>query len=173
MTRATASAPAFFIPGPPRPKGSWKALWNKHLGRCVLLSEMSAADKAWREQIVRSARAAAIERILDGPIYVEATFWFDRPKAADRVAIFRAKKPDLDKLLRALFDGLTGVAWTDDNQVSKVCAEKVYTTDRQPDSGASVRISALPLRESFLEELDGEEESGDTTKPTRHPRGDR
>jgi Holliday junction resolvase RusA-like endonuclease len=34
--------------------------------------------------------------------------------------------PDLDKLIRAVLDGLTGVAYKDDGQVVKITAVKIY-----------------------------------------------
>ena len=35
-------------------------------------------------------------------------------------------KPDLDKLIRAVLDGLTGVAYVDDAQVTLISASKSY-----------------------------------------------
>ena len=35
-------------------------------------------------------------------------------------------KPDLDKLIRAVLDGLTGVAYVDDSQVILIQATKTY-----------------------------------------------
>ena len=37
-----------------------------------------------------------------------------------------AKKPDLDNVLKIIMDGLTGVAFEDDNQICQVYMEKVY-----------------------------------------------
>jgi Holliday junction resolvase RusA-like endonuclease len=34
--------------------------------------------------------------------------------------------PDLDKLIRAILDALTGVVWRDDGQVVDIVASKVY-----------------------------------------------
>jgi Holliday junction resolvase RusA-like endonuclease len=34
--------------------------------------------------------------------------------------------PDLDKLVRAILDSLTGVVWRDDAQVVDIVARKVY-----------------------------------------------
>jgi Holliday junction resolvase RusA-like endonuclease len=34
--------------------------------------------------------------------------------------------PDLDKLIRAVLDGLTGVAYKDDGQVVRITAVKIY-----------------------------------------------
>lgn len=39
------------------------------------------------------------------------------------------KKPDTDNLLKAVLDGLNGIAWADDSQVIRVCASKEYSTE--------------------------------------------
>jgi Holliday junction resolvase RusA-like endonuclease len=59
--------------------------------------------------------------------------------------------PDLDKLLRALLDGIgqghdtgkvgDGLIWGDDSQVVEIIAKKFYADDRLP--GADIRI--IPL----------------------------
>lgn len=58
--------------------------------------------------------------------------------------------PDVDKLARALLDGLgqglngkvgDGVIYGDDSQVVELLARKFYADDRAP--GADIRISAL------------------------------
>lgn len=38
-----------------------------------------------------------------------------------------AKKPDLDNILKSVFDSLCGYAFEDDSQIVKIIAEKVYS----------------------------------------------
>lgn len=40
-----------------------------------------------------------------------------------------AKKPDLDNVLKCIFDSLNGAAFADDSQIVKVIAEKVYADE--------------------------------------------
>ena len=40
-----------------------------------------------------------------------------------------AKKPDLDNVLKCIFDALNGAAFEDDSQIVKVVAEKVYADE--------------------------------------------
>jgi hypothetical protein len=56
------------------------------------------------------------------------------------------KKPDVDKLLRALMDGLTRVVWHDDSQVIYVTVNKVYAWEGT--TGATINIDFLD--EEFL-----------------------
>lgn len=61
---------------------------------------------------------------LAGGVRVDLRFIIPRPKTVirDRPSV----KPDLDKLIRAVLDGLTGVAYADDAQVTAVQATKRY-----------------------------------------------
>jgi crossover junction endodeoxyribonuclease RusA len=68
---------------------------------------------------------APLER-FDGPVRVHLQFVMPRPKSTPKRSTPPAvKKPDLDKLQRAMFDaiGSAGV-WRDDSQVTDVVAGK-------------------------------------------------
>lgn len=51
--------------------------------------------------------------------------------------------PDLDKLVRAVGDGIgqSGLIWGDDSQVVEIIARKYYADDRE--SGAIIKITKL------------------------------
>ena len=49
--------------------------------------------------------------------------------------------PDLDKLIRAVLDGLTGVAYEDDGQVVQIEAQKLYGAS----VGAEIRLETLEI----------------------------
>ena len=51
------------------------------------------------------------------------------------------KRPDVDKLARALLDPLKGITWVDDSQVCFCTVNKVYAWDTTP--GATVVIDFL------------------------------
>lgn len=66
------------------------------------------------------------------PVSVNATFVFVRPKSvSERRRPYNTVKPDIDKLLRAVLDALTGVAYRDDAQVVSVSARKLYGDSEQ------------------------------------------
>lgn len=65
---------------------------------------------------------------------LEVTIWFTMPvpdswsKKNREAAVgeYHIKKPDIDNLVKGVFDSLNKIVWHDDNQVSKVSAIKIY-----------------------------------------------
>lgn len=124
------TAVKFFVPGIPAPQGS-----KRHLGGGVLV-ESSKRVKPWRTD-VRETALRHFTAPLTGPVDVHLHFTFPRPKShfgtgrnAGRVKqaapprYAHTQRPDLDKLIRAVLDALTGVAWRDDSQVVGLTATK-------------------------------------------------
>lgn len=110
--------------GEPIPQGSMRAVAR---GRIV---SDNARLRPWRDSVAWHVRDAMADTApLDGPLEVRATFVLPRPQSAPKRRWAPHKKPDLDKLLRALLDAATvGGAWVDDAQVVAVTARKVYST---------------------------------------------
>lgn len=103
----------FFVPGHPAPQGS-----KRHVGRGILI-ESSKAVGPWRERVALAAHNAMCGRsLLAGPITLTLQFVMRRPVSAPKRSTPPAtKRPDGDKLARAVFDALTGVIYQDDAQV--------------------------------------------------------
>jgi crossover junction endodeoxyribonuclease RusA len=117
MTGAASSAspttPAsvrFVVSGSPVPQGSMVALAN---GR--LRHQSSGALTAWRRAIGWTARTQMQTQPWSGPVQVTLTF---------TVRNDATRPPDLDKLIRAVLDALTGIVWDDDRQVVALTATK-------------------------------------------------
>lgn len=72
---------------------------------------------------MKDSGAAMFERKTGVRITVE--FHLARPKSAKKRA-YPTVKPDADKLVRGVLDGLTGVCFEDDAQVVRIEATKVY-----------------------------------------------
>jgi crossover junction endodeoxyribonuclease RusA len=109
----------FFVAGRPVPQGSLKFI-NGHA------IHMRAQDLAlWRADIARVAKSVIWERAVES-VEVHLTFTLLKPKTVKRTEPF--VRPDIDKLIRAVLDGLTGVAYDDDQQVTKITAIKKYGT---------------------------------------------
>ena len=72
---------------------------------------------------------------LDVPVRVDIYAQFPIPKSWSKKkkasATYVTKKPDIDNIIKSVFDGLNGVAWMDDAMVAYVVAEKQYT-DKMP-----------------------------------------
>jgi Holliday junction resolvase RusA-like endonuclease len=79
---------------------------------------------------------------LSGPVFLDVTAWFSRPKSEIRKikpmpAYPHAKKPDADNILKAIMDALNGYAWKDDAQVYSVRIDKFVSDGTQ---GGQVEI---------------------------------
>lgn len=86
--------------------------------------ESSKAVKPWRVDVAWAAREAFLTP-FDGPVRLELGFVMPRPKSAPKRSTPAAvKRPDLDKLVRAVMDAVTGVVVVDDSQVVHLVATK-------------------------------------------------
>jgi crossover junction endodeoxyribonuclease RusA len=115
-----------FVKGQPKPQGSMKAIPHKQTGRPVLV--YPAGVKPWRRLVEASVREAGVLYVAEGPVALELEFWLPRPisapKRAPRRTRLAAKRPDIDKLARAVLDALTGVLFRDDSQVTDLVTRK-------------------------------------------------
>ena len=108
---------SFFVKGRPVPQGSLKFIQGRPI-------HARATDLAiWRADIARNAELSGY-RPVDGAVKVTCEFIYMKPKTSTRSMPW--VKPDLDKLIRAVLDGLTGVAYADDCQVTIIQASKSY-----------------------------------------------
>jgi crossover junction endodeoxyribonuclease RusA len=124
----------FWVAGRPAPQGS-----KRHIGNGRMI-EMSKAVGPWREA-VRGEAQRRFAAPLDGPVRVIADFCFIRPKSGRRAE--PCVRPDLDKLLRAVLDGLAMAgAFADDGQVTEITARKRYA----PATGAWITVARAGAR---------------------------
>ena len=140
---------AFTVLGEAQPKGSTKTLPSgrvlgalrrgqtftirsvRDLLSAVITTSDNPALKSWQSRVAFAATTAlrGVQLELAGGVHVTADFYLPRPKAlAKSYQGPHLKKPDLDKLQRAVLDALTGVLYADDNQVAKLDGEKKYAS---------------------------------------------
>ena len=102
-----------FVPGRPAPQGS-KINYGK--GRLV---ESSKAVGPWRTQVAYNVAQAWMAPPLAGPVRLRLEFVMPRPSATPKRRTPPAiKKPDWDKISRAVCDALTTAGvYHDDSQV--------------------------------------------------------
>jgi len=107
----------FKVDGQPVPQGSMKVI-NGHV-----IHAKGSELAAWRSAIALRAREAGAKPHIE-PVEMEMIFTMMRPKTVNRPEPSVA--PDLDKLVRAVLDGLTAIAYRDDGQVVRLTAAKIY-----------------------------------------------
>lgn len=118
----------FTVYGIPQPKGSTRAFFRPGMARPVVTSD-NPRTKPWALLVSTVAQEhAGANPPIEGPVSVVLEFWLPRPKSLPKRVVAHTKKPDLDKLVRAVLDGLTGIVFYDDAQVVSVRASKGYTS---------------------------------------------
>lgn len=152
----------FFVEGEPRPQGSKTPVRR---GAKIILIEGTgstpARHKAWRNSVVEVSRELmereGVEE-LDCAVRVELRFKMPRPKSRHKLIRAVTVKPDIDKLVRAVLDGLTSsdkvgtLLLRDDSRVVELYAEKYYhPKDSDEPIGVEVAIFDISDRARFDE----------------------
>ena len=135
--------------GTAKPQGSKSGFVNKATGRAAIREGSSpkanVAWKAWRDAVAEGARHWQREHnapLLDEAIEVSVRFFLAKPKSAPRWMVWASKSDDIDKLVRAILDSLTGIVLVNDSRVVRLFAEKLYTLD-----APRAEITITPLGE--------------------------
>jgi len=132
------------------------AFYNPKMKRAIVTSANPNLKK-WRKIMsaaFESHRKATGHSTVKGPCVVSATFFMPRLKNHPRKGderFWKATKPDLDKLQRALHDSLeTAQVFETDSRVVVIQTQKRYAgvTDEP-----GVLVSVREIRESDLEEV--------------------
>jgi len=136
------TAVELFVPGRPAPQGS-----KRHVGNGILV-ESSKAVAPWRTTVAWHAAQTHTAAPLDGPLAVHIEFVMPRPAGCPkRTTPPAVKRPDIDKLARAVLDAITDVVVRDDSQIVDLHATKrLAALDEQP--GAHIRVAQWPEREA-------------------------
>jgi Holliday junction resolvase RusA-like endonuclease len=114
-----------FIPGNPVPQGRPRACIR---GKHASVYE-DAKSKDWKRTVRFLANVGLPDmwELIAGAINLQITFKLLRPKS---VSVKKRPepicRPDLDNLIKAVKDALTGVLWYDDSQIIELEAKKVY-----------------------------------------------
>lgn len=142
----------FTVHGKPAPKGSVRAFVPRRKDGSMVRradgapmvvknDDSGARGKAWSGDVAKACAEAMEEAerglVRDTPISVAVVFCVVRPKShfgsgrnsdvlKPSAPAYPAKRPDVDKWVRAVLDALTGTAWYDDGQVVELYATKVW-----------------------------------------------
>lgn len=142
----TALAPSalvceFEVEGDPVPQGSFisRTIGKPPNQRTFVVPANDNELRKWRKQVAAAARTSfVLADQVEGAVVLVADFTVERPKSVKRE--FPSVRPDLDKYVRAICDGITdSEVWKDDGQVVAIHASKVYAER----AGVRVRIHEL------------------------------
>jgi Holliday junction resolvase RusA-like endonuclease len=150
----------FFVEGEARPQGSKTPVRR---GTKIILIEGTGSNparhKAWRSNVADTTRAVMAEESieeLDCAARVELRFKMPRPKSRHKLIRAVTVKPDIDKLVRAVLDGLTSsdkvgtLILKDDSRVVELYAEKYYhPKDSDEPIGVEIAIFDISDRARF------------------------
>lgn len=125
-----------WIPGQPRPKGSMRAIPKRRKDGSLYtgVQNSNPETRVWQDLISWEAKAAMKGREpMPGPMIMSAMFYLKRRQAFDgQLVEEHTEVPDVDKLLRTVFDALTKIVYQDDCQVVTVVASKAYAGEKGP-----------------------------------------
>jgi Holliday junction resolvase RusA-like endonuclease len=126
---------SFSVTGNPASQGSHAIMQ----GRIVQVN--SSKHKAWRKAIAQAATEALPSdwTLIDDPCELVVNFYMPKPKTVTRP--LPSVSPDLDKLIRAVGDSLTGTVITDDSRIVRISARKLYAEGIEP--GATISVKTL------------------------------
>ncbi len=134
-----------FIAGEPVPQGSKRV--GRHGRHPVILDANDKKLKPWRQLIQAHLADTGINPTAE-PVHVACTFLLPCPKSLPKTSTpAHTKKPDLDKLIRAVLDSCTGLAFLDDSQVAKLEIRKAYARDDEHHPiapGVHLTVQELP-----------------------------
>ena len=121
----------FTVPGAPVGKGRGRIVRKgKHMG-------IASAEKtvSYEGLVAHTAQAAMAGRpLILGPCAVTLRMWlpiaasWSKTKQAEALAgkLLPAVKPDMDNVIKAIYDGMNGVVWRDDVQAVDLAVTKRY-----------------------------------------------
>jgi Holliday junction resolvase RusA-like endonuclease len=113
-------------------------------GKAIMFEQNSKYLRPFRKA-VKEATAAAVAAsgftaLPDMPLALTASFAIERP-ASTKYPLAPAGSPDLDKMLRAVMDGLSaGGAWADDARIVELHVAEGYAGDPGYMEASGVRL---------------------------------
>ena len=98
------------------------------------------------ENLVKLEASKYFNVPLAGPVSISIVFYLPRPqhliwKTKPMPAIYCDKRPDIDNLAKSVIDGMNGIAFKDDGQVSSLLLTKLYHAgDEGPRTEIEVKL---------------------------------
>lgn len=125
----------FQVIGNPAAQGS-----KRHVGKGIMV-ESSKQLGPWRDSVAWAAKEAMLKcswEMMTGPAVLVVSFHLRGPKKRKKDDVVPTRKPDLDKLTRAIGDALkTAGVYRDDSQIVCSLQAKHYATG---ETGAVITV---------------------------------
>ena len=130
--------------GEPSPEGSTRSFYIPKLNRTVTTHQNQSRLNSWRNRVATEAQNVLCEcdwtSDRTSAYTLDVDFVLPRPPSVPaHRRIHPTVKPDVDKLVRAINDALTGILFPDDCQVVSIRVTKNYEGGRRP--GAYIEVS--------------------------------
>lgn len=136
----------FFVPGKPQGKGRPRAVAR---GRFVRMYTPEKTVTYESTVALMAAQAMQGRPPSDKPALVSLDVglpvpesWSKKRKKSALDGAIRPKKPDLDNVIKAIFDAMNNIVWVDDVQVVYLISRKRYT--EIPGVDVEVSFTELP-----------------------------
>lgn len=107
--------------------------------------------KEWRGKVrSRAEKEANLKghETIDAPVRADVTFYMTKPKSKPDWKVYPDTKPDLDKLIRSIFDSISGKDGPiirEDSRIVEIAAKEFYAGPEGP--GVRIVIERLTERE--------------------------
>jgi len=113
----------FTVYGQPVPKARARTV---RLPNGTVKSYTPKKTANWEESIRIQSLDHRPEKLLDGPLELEATFYLLRPKSRPKKHMYPDTKPDLTNLCKSVSDALEGLIFTNDSRIVQKTLRKRY-----------------------------------------------
>jgi len=129
----------FIIKGNPKSKG--RPVFSTKGGKIRAYTSKKTSSF---ENLVKLRAQKVIEKPFKKGVGLSIKFYLSRPKrliwkTKPMPLIFCYRRPDIDNLVKAIVDGLNGIAFKDDAQIVKLYCEKYYHSgDGSPQTTISI-----------------------------------
>ena len=142
---------SFFVPGcpiaQPRIKARGVFAKGKVFAQVYEPGGKASPVRQWKSDIRAEAYKQMGGRLLFGPVCIAVEFYLPRPQRLMRSKdpagpIPHDVKPDIENVLKAFMDSLTGIVYTDDRQVASVLVQKFFA-GKTMAPGTKVTISQI------------------------------
>jgi len=144
---------SFTVYGVAQSKGNHSAYQGRGM-KFPIITETNRNVASWQQLVAEAASHALQQRpvedhsLLPAGVRVSVAFYLPRPKhLSKRVFVPNCKKPDIDRLTRAVLDALSQVVFHDDKQVTELFAWKYYAdVDKPPRIDVRVEPTTASAR---------------------------